>query len=156
MKYLGFVVMISTLFVDQLVKFMVQRGMHLYQSIPVIPSAFHITYVENDGAAWNIFSGNKLFLILIACTTLIFLYFFFLRNKKISTIEQISYSLFIGGVLGNLIDRIFLGHVIDYLDFTIFTYHYPVFNIADIGIVLGTILLVIDTIWGEKLWKKLR
>lgn len=154
MNYLVICMMFSTLIIDQIIKFMIRYGMKLYQSIPVIPHLFHLTYVENDGAAWNILSGNKIILILIACMTLGFVYFFFLKNKKLHLIEQVSYGLFLGGILGNLVDRVFLGHVIDYLDFTIFTYHYPVFNIADIGIVLGVTLLVIDTLWGEKLWRK--
>lgn len=154
MNYLVICMMFSTLIIDQIIKFVIRYGMNLYQSIPVVPHVFHITYVENDGAAWNILSGNKIILILIACMTLGFIYFFFLKNKNLHVVEQVSYGLFLGGILGNLVDRVFLGHVIDYLDFTIFTYHYPVFNIADIGIVLGVTLLVIDTLWGEKLWRK--
>lgn len=154
MNYLCFGVMFTTLFIDQIIKYIVHHGMKLYASIPVIFNFFHITYVENDGAAWNLLSGNKILLILIACMTLGFVYFFLLKNKKLHLVEQVGYGMFLGGVLGNLIDRIFLGYVIDYLDFTIFTYHYPVFNIADVGIVLGVMLLIVDTLWGEKLWRK--
>lgn len=148
MKYFGIWLTLGTFLLDQLIKVFIRNYLSLYESISVIPTFFRITYVENDGAAWNILSGNKFLLILIACIVLFCMYQFVLKNKKLRFIEQLGYSLFIGGVLGNLCDRIFLGHVIDYLDFTIFGYSYPVFNLADIGIVVGVIFVIVDTLWG--------
>lgn len=149
MKYLYIGITFFILLLDQFIKWIVRKNMGLFESITIIPDFFHITYVENDGAAWNLFSGNKLFLIMIAILVLVVLYYFLLRNNKTTKREQFCYSLFIGGVLGNLSDRIFIGKVIDYLDFTIVGYHFPVFNLADICIVGGVILLIIDTLWGE-------
>lgn len=156
MKYFGIISTIILFLSDQLIKFLIRQNLRIYESITIIPKFFHLTYVENDGGAWNILSGNKIILILSAFVVLIVIYETILKKQTLTKIEIISYSLFVGGVLGNLCDRIFLGVVVDYLDFNIFGYSFPVFNLADIGIVLGTLLLMIDTLWGEKLWKKLR
>lgn len=156
MKYFGIISTIILFLSDQLIKFLIRQNLRIYESITIIPKFFHLTYVENDGGAWNILSGNKIILILSAFVVLIVIYETILKKQTLTKIEIISYSLFVGGVLGNLCDRIFLGVVVDYLDFNIFGYSFPVFNLADIGIVLGTLLLMIDTLWGEKLWKKLK
>ena len=134
---------------DQILKFIIRSKLVLNETINVIANFFNITYVENDGAAWNILSGNKIILILIALLVLFFIFYYFVFNKKLNKIEVIAYSLFIGGLLGNLWDRIFIGRVIDYLDFKIFGYNFPVFNLADICIVLGVLIIIINEIRGE-------
>ena len=134
---------------DQILKFIIRSKLVLNETINVIANFFNITYVENDGAAWNILSGNKIILILIALLVLFFIFYYFIFNKKLNKIEVIAYSLFIGGLLGNLSDRIFIGRVIDYLDFKIFGYNFPVFNLADICIVLGVLIIIINEIRGE-------
>ena len=128
---------------DQILKLIVTNFLKLGNSIIIIPSFFNLTYVQNEGAAWSIFQGNRIFLITIALLSLIFIYFFFIKDKELKKIELISYSILIGGLLGNLIDRILFGYVIDYLDFTIFHYKYPIFNFADICIVISVFLLLI-------------
>ena len=134
---------------DQILKFIIRSKLVLNETINVIANFFNITYVENDGAAWNILSGNKIILILIALLVLFFIFYYFVFNKKLNKIEVIAYSLFIGGLLGNLWDRIFIGRVIDYLDFKIFGYNFPVFNLADMCIVLGVLIIIINEIRGE-------
>ena len=134
---------------DQILKFIIRSKLVLNETINVIANFFNITYVENDGAAWNILSGNKIILILIALLVLFFIFYYFIFNKKLNKIDVITYSLFIGGLLGNLWDRIFIGRVIDYLDFKIFGYNFPVFNLADICIVLGVLIIIINEIRGE-------
>ena len=134
---------------DQILKFIIRSKLVLNEAINVIANFFNITYVENDGAAWNILSGNKIILILIALLVLFFIFYYFVFNKKLNKIEVIAYSLFIGGLLGNLWDRIFIGRVIDYLDFKIFSYNFPVFNLADMCIVLGVLIIIINEIRGE-------
>ena len=74
-------------------------------------------------------------------------YYFLLKNKKFDWFNIIFYSLLIGGILGNLFDRIIYGYVIDYLDFYIFGYNFPIFNVADICIVISVIMIIIDTLW---------
>lgn len=108
----------------------------------IIKDFFSITKVYNNGASWNMFSGHQLFLITISIVVLIFLFYYnskFKENKR----NVLAFSLIYGGIVGNLFDRIFNGYVIDFLDFYIFDYDYPVFNLADTWIVIGTILIII-------------
>lgn len=136
--------------IDQFIKYITMKNLNLYQSINVIDNFFSITYVENDGAAWSILSGNKLILIFLTLVALILINKFYIINQKLNVNEKIIYGTLIGGIFGNLIDRIFRGVVIDYLDFKIFNYNFPVFNMADICIVVSVILLAILILRGEK------
>ena len=122
----------------------------LIESIVIIKNFFNLTYVENTGAAFSILENNTIFLILITFVTLFLIYKFLLKNKEFNKLEIITYSLLIGGIIGNLIDRIVYGYVIDYLEFIILNRHMPIFNFADICIVIGTILFLILTIKEEQ------
>ena len=130
------------LFIDQIIKFLIDRFMVLNTSIILIKDFFSITYVHNDGAAFSILSGNRIFLIIVTIISL-FLILKFLIPKDIRKLDIITYSMLIGGILGNFIDRIFRGYVIDFLDFNLFGYNYPIFNFADILIVVSVILIII-------------
>lgn len=141
---------IIAVILDQIVKLFISKKMLVGESITIINNFFNITYAKNIGAAWSILGGARLLLILISIFCLIFIYLFLIKNKKLKKLEKISYGLLIGGILGNLIDRIIYGYVIDYLDFNIFGYNYPIFNIADICIVISIIILLIITIKGDK------
>ena len=135
--------------IDQAVKILVISKMALQQSIQVINNFFNITYVRNTGAAWSILSGNVLLLIIVSIVALIGIYYYLIRDKKLNRIDIISYSMLIGGIIGNLIDRVIHGYVIDYLDFKIFNYNFPIFNIADTLIVISIIIIGISLIVGE-------
>lgn len=124
--------------------------MTLGQSIKVIPSFFYLTYIQNDGAALNILSGDTFILITISLIALLYIIKLVITPKDNSMFQTIIYSLLISGILGNVIDRIFYGKVIDFLDFHIFSYNFPVFNFADTFIVIGAILLVVNIIRSEK------
>lgn len=146
-------IIILFLFIDQLIKFLVASNMYVGQSIIIISNFFKITYVTNDGAAFNLFSGNILFLVIIA----ILVIFYIIKNiKTLEKKEKYIYSILIAGILGNLIDRIFRGFVIDYIDFRIFGYDMAIFNFADICIVCSCILLVLMEVikWRKSLLKK--
>lgn len=134
---------------DQIIKFFITT-LELHQKITIIQDFFYITYVRNDGAAWSILSGNRIILILVGIFALLLIYFFLIKNKKLTNLEQISYGILTGGIIGNLIDRIIHGFVIDYLDFKIFNYYFPVFNLADIMIVTGMFLIIIQVLKGDK------
>ncbi len=124
--------------------------MTLGQSIKVIPSFFYLTYIQNDGAALNILSGDTFILITISLIALLYIIKLVITSKDDSMFQTIIYSLLISGILGNVVDRIFYGKVIDFLDFHIFSYNFPVFNFADTFIVIGAILLVVNIIRSEK------
>ena len=138
------IITLVCMLIDQIIKIFVMAKMSLNSSLVVIKNFFSLTYVENDGAAWSIFSGNRVFLIVISVLAIILIYFYFIKNNDIKNFELINYSILIGGIMGNLLDRIKFGKVIDYLDFNLFGYNYPIFNFADICIVISIILLLIS------------
>lgn len=135
---------------DQIIKVLISSLFTLGTSKEIINNFFYLTYVQNDGAAWSLFSNQTLMLILIAVIALVIIYNQFIKNKQLNKIDIILLSMLIAGILGNLIDRIIYGYVIDYLDFRIFNYNFPVFNLADTLIVLATIALLIKTYKEEK------
>ena len=125
------------LIADQAVKHIVRTTMVQGQSIPVIESIFHITYIENPGAAFGILANQRmLFLVLTAVIVGVMIYLYFsLVNKK--SVTAISLGLVVSGAIGNFIDRFMQGTVTDFLDFRI----WPIFNIADICICVGLALI---------------
>jgi len=135
--------------IDQIVKLFVGFSLELNTSITVFNNFFYISNVHNYGAAFSILYGNRIFLVIVSIVTLVLVYYFLLKNKKFDWYNIILYSLLIGGILGNLFDRIMYGYVVDYMDFYIFNYNFPIFNIADICIVVSVILIIIDTLWGD-------
>ena len=134
------IIAVLLLIIDIISKWLVQNLLLLNQSVEVIGNFFNLTYVKNTGAAFSIFTGQKIFLIVVSIV-LIGVFLYYINSQKITrNIEIISYGLVLGGALGNLIDRICYGYVIDFLDFNLFGYNYPIFNLADCFIVIGFIL----------------
>ena len=119
--------------------------MDVHDSIIVIKDFFYITYVRNTGAAWSIFADKTWMLVIISLIIISFIILYVLKNKPKNKLEKIGYSMILGGAIGNFIDRIIYGYVIDFFDFYIFGYSYPIFNLADTFIVIGVLLLVIYT-----------
>lgn len=140
---------------DQLLKQLVFHQIELYQNIEIIKNLFSITHVHNTGAAFSIMSNNTILLIAIGLIALILIYFLLIKNNILSKLDIIIYSLLVGGIIGNLLDRIIYGYVIDYLSVKIFNYNFPVFNLADMGIVVSVFLIFIKTI-KEEICKKLK
>lgn len=142
------------LFIDQTLKLLVSSTMSLNASKEIISDFFNISLVHNDGAAWSILSGNRLLLILISLIALVLIYLMFIKNKQLKLLETLTYGILIGGVFGNLVDRIIYGYVIDFLDFNILGYNYPVFNFADCCIVVAAVLLIFEILKEGALCKK--
>ena len=142
------IILIVILFcLDQGVKYLMEHLL-LNGSIVLIPNFFSLQWVENTGAAWSIFENQRIFLILISLLCLIFLSI--IKNTvKESRWKFFAVSFLYAGILGNLVDRIVFGYVKDYLSFTIFNYHFPVFNLADILIVVGAILFIVAVLKEE-------
>lgn len=143
-----------SLIIDQIVKILVSNYLILGQTIKIINNFFYLTYVQNKGAAFSILIGYRYILIIITFIFLYYLHKCIKKQKSFNKLEIISYGLLLGGIIGNLIDRIIYGYVIDYFDFMIFNYNFPIFNLADSFIVIGCIILVINTyLKGEDSWK---
>ena len=137
---------IVLLLIDQISKLLVIKFLDINGGIELIKNFFYLTYTHNTGAAFSILTGQRLLLILIAVIILILIFNYIRKNKVEGKLEKIAFSLIIGGSLGNLIDRIIRGYVVDFLDFKIFGYDFPIFNLADTFIVVGVILLLITTL----------
>ncbi len=133
-----FIIVLSVLSLDQLSKFLIAKNLFLHQSVPVISGIFHITLVRNRGAAFRMLK-NQIYLFILTSIAAIILIFLNLKEQrgKRFDIYSLSLSLILAGALGNLIDRLRFGCVIDFLDFRI----WPVFNVADSAITIGAVLL---------------
>ena len=139
-----FSVAIVAVLVDQFLKLFVRNNLKLGESVPVIENIFHLTYITNKGSAFGFFKDFNFILVIISFVVLIVIAHYLRGVKEKERIEQVLFGLLFGGVVGNLIDRLVLGSVVDFLDFRI----WPIFNIADSAITVGVIGLVV------LLWKK--
>lgn len=141
-------ILILTLFVliiDISSKILIYKMVELEESIPIIRNVFNITYVRNTGVAFSIFN-NKIYLIIIISALIIMSIIWYLcKNKPDSKCEKVAYSFILGGAIGNFINRCACGYVTDFIDIKIFGYNYPIFNLADMFIVIGVMLLLICT-----------
>ena len=133
---------------DILSKQLIQNNIEIGQSIPIIEGFFDITYVKNTGAAWSILEGKMLFFYLITIIGLIFM-IYLLKNIKDNIIEKYAIFMMLAGTIGNLYDRIVYQYVRDFLDFIIFGYDFPVFNLADSFLCIGVFILIISTLYDE-------
>ena len=129
------------LILDQTSKFIVCRVMLPRGSFPVIENIFHLTHVQNQGAAFGLFPNQTLFFIGVTLFTVLLILFFHQRISKEGSSLSWALGLILGGALGNLIDRIRLKAVIDFLDFSLRGHHWPSFNIADSAITIGAVIL---------------
>ncbi len=139
MLWLPVFVGIGTFAADRITKALVSANMRLGQSIPVIQDIFHITFKTNDGAAFSILSGKTPFLILITLLIIGVLVAYIIVKKPKNKLLGTAVSLVIAGALGNLLDRVWLGHVVDFLDARFI--NFPIFNVADISVCIGAGLL---------------
>jgi len=140
-------VFIPVLIADQLSKYFVNNGIPLINKITVIKDYFNIVHVDNTGVAFGFMSGySAIFIIFLTALIIASVTYFLFRTKINSNLFIISSSLIISGAFSNLLSRIFQGYVVDFLDFHIYGYHWPSFNLADSSVVAGTILLFISVI----------
>ena len=149
MLYYLIIVFITVL--DQFTKYLAVNYVKPQITIPLVENVFHLTYAENTGAAFSILS-NKIPLLTIITTIFIIALFIYLYKlileDKGNRLLILSLSFIIGGALGNLIDRIRIGYVVDFLDFRLI--NFAIFNLADSLIVVGSILLIILIVLDEK------
>lgn len=142
-------IIISIFLLDRFTKVLVINNLTLGESLSVIDGFLNITYVNNHGAAFGIMDGKVIFIVVVS--VLIFAYLIYeIRKDSHSKLITTSISFVIGGLLGNLFDRVVYGHVIDFLDFNFFGHDFAIFNIGDSFIVIGTILLAIGFLLEER------
>lgn len=136
--------------IDQITKIWVLHTLplntyHPFGSITIIPGFFHLVHVSNTGAAWSLFSDKSGWLAALAVVTLTAIFYFRRHLELNRPTVQVSFGLLCGGIVGNLVDRLYHGHVIDFLLFEFGTWEFPVFNAADTAICVGVGLYLIHS-----------
>ena len=138
---------VLVILIDQATKWLAEASLSAYQPVPVIPM-FNLTLAYNSGAAFSFLSDaggwQRWFFIALTIVVVSMLFSWLWRMRAEERLHALSISLILGGAIGNLIDRVWLGHVIDFLDVYYQTYHWPIFNIADSAITVGVVLLIYD------------
>ncbi|MCX6569570.1 MAG: signal peptidase II [Candidatus Aminicenantes bacterium] len=141
-------IMIALIALDQATKHLIARTVDLYDSVPVIPGFFNITRIHNQGAIFGTFSqaNNKLVFALLTAASfaaLAFVVYFFFKTPPADKLMKVALTLIAAGALGNQLDRLIRGHVIDFLDFYVGKAHWPFFNVADSCITIGACLMLV-------------
>ncbi len=141
-----YILILGVILLDQVTKFLVRSSIQLDHTIPLIDGIFHLTYINNYGAAFSILEGKQFLLIGATLIAVIAVMIFIVWKRKLAHPMLLSgLALIAGGGIGNLIDRIWLGYVVDFFDFRI----WPVFNVADIAVVSGCLLLLVYVLLVE-------
>lgn len=146
------IIILSIIFliIDQITKILVVNSLVPGENIEIIKNIFSIIYTNNTGAAFSILLGKRIFLIVVAILIIGILLYYIKKNKVDGKLNIIAFSLIIGGSLGNLIDRIVRGCVVDFIFIKLGSYNFPIFNVADTLIVVGVFLLLIENTGGNK------
>lgn len=136
---------------DQFTKLWV-RTAYIYGGDPqvVIPSFFNLVYVRNEGAAWGLFGGQQALLVILSIAVLILLAVHHRKVLNPTVDHRIALGLMVGGICGNLIDRVRVGWVTDFLDFYVGPYHWPSFNVADSAICTAVGIYLLSSLWHTR------
>jgi signal peptidase II len=148
-------VSLAVLFLDQWTKGIITRTMEVHQSRSIIPNLFDLTYVRNSGAAFGLFASvdsslKAILLNSVAVIVFLIVSAYALRSSHRSVRLQVGLALILGGAVGNLLDRVRFGYVVDFLDFAISGHHWPAFNVADSAICIGVALLFLDMLRNDE------
>lgn len=154
MRKYFFLIAVLVLLLDRITKWAVASNIALHDSVPVVPGCFRLTHVQNTGAAFGLFAESAAqwkvgALVTFSVLALIVVSALLWKNSHSLSTTTIGLSLILGGAMGNLWDRMFSGHVVDFLDFYLGSYHWPAFNVADSAIVIGAILLVSEIVFAK-------
>ena len=145
------IIIVAIIALDQWSKWAIKTSFNLYQSKPVIQDLLHFTYVTNDGMAFGLsFPGGKHVLLIMTILLTGFIVGFLWKEKNGHPLIKYGLALILGGAIGNLIDRLLYGKVVDFLDLMIGNFHWYIFNIADSSVTIGMILFIIYSIYIEQ------
>jgi signal peptidase II len=149
MSLLGLIIAVVSL--DLWSKWAIKSSFKLYQSKPIIQDFFHLTYVTNDGMAFGLsFPGGKFFLLSLILLLTAFIIGFLWKERNGHPLAKYGLALILSGAIGNLVDRIINGSVVDFLDFMIGNFHWYIFNVADSAVTVGMALFIYHSIILEK------
>lgn len=147
MKY--YLVALFVIILDQVTKYIVATQMKIHHSVEVIPGFFYFTSHRNSGAAWGMLQGQMWLFYIVTVVVVIVIIYYMTIYKHQYPLLNIGLALILGGAIGNFIDRVRIQEVIDFLDFNIFGYDFPIFNVADSALTIGVILVIILIIYDE-------
>jgi len=148
--YRYYLIAVIAIAIDQITKYLVVKNMELYEQIPIIDGFFYLTSHRNSGAAWGILEGKMGFFYVITVIVIIGIIYYLHKYGKDNKLFASALGLILGGAIGNFIDRLFHQEVVDFFDFIIFGYDFPIFNIADSALTIGVILVIIAALFEEK------
>ncbi|MBZ5628648.1 MAG: signal peptidase II [Acidobacteriia bacterium] len=154
MRKYHFLMAVLVVVLDRVSKWLVAGKITLHDSVAVLPGFFRLTHVQNSGAAFGLFAESSsewkvAVLVLFSILALAVVSALLWKNSHSMTTTGVGLSLILGGAVGNLWDRLLAGHVVDFLDFYLGSYHWPAFNIADSAIVIGALLLVAEILFAK-------
>ncbi|MCU7558031.1 signal peptidase II [Macrococcus capreoli] len=135
---------------DQLTKYIIVKTMNVGDSVPVIGDILEITSHRNHGAAWGMLQNQMTFFYIITVVVLLAIAFFYYKEAAFNPVMQLGLTLIFAGAIGNFIDRIMRGNVVDFIDTKIINYDFPIFNIADSCLTIGVIVLLYDMLFNQK------
>ena len=144
MKLKHIILIVVVLVLDQITKIAINATMALGDSVDVIGGFFKITNVHNTGAAWSLFEGKMIFFYIITIIFVGAMIYFYRNSEEADRLTKLGIVLMIAGSLGNFFDRLFLQYVRDFLDFIVFNYDFPVFNVADMSLCIGVAIVVLS------------
>lgn len=147
---LYYIIALIVIAIDQISKWLVRSTMEIGEQIPIIENFFYLTSHRNTGAAWGILEGRMGFFYAITILVVIGVIYYMHKYAKNDALLATGLSLFLGGAIGNFIDRLIFQEVTDFFDFIIFGYNFPIFNIADSALTVGVIIIIIATILDER------
>lgn len=150
-----FSIILAVVCADQVSKYWIVEHFTLHESKVVIPEFFNLTYLTNNGAAFSILAGQpamwrQVFFVGAACVALTIIWIAQRSYGRRSRLYSVAFALIAGGAIGNLIDRIRLGYVVDFLDVYVGQYHWPAFNIADSAITVGVTLFIVHNLLFDR------
>ena len=139
---------------DQVTKIIVDHTLSLGGSYAIIDNFFYFTYAHNTGAAWGMLAGKISLFLIVSVVAAIGIIYYFMKSESYQKLTRFGLVLVFGGLIGNLIDRLAFGYVRDFIDFIIFGYNFPIFNVADMAITIGMALVILEIgIEEYKAWK---
>lgn len=149
-----YLIALAIIAIDQISKWLIVAKMEIGESFSIIENVLYITSHRNRGAAWGILEGQMWFFYIVTIIVTVVLIYFLRTWAKGKMLLSLGISFMLAGAIGNFIDRLFRKEVVDFIDVYIFTYNYPIFNIADSSLVIGVIIMAIQMIKEEKAAKK--
>ncbi len=150
MKKRELIALLVLLMIDLISKSYIASTMQLGESIPVINDFFYITYAHNTGAAWSMLEGQMLFFYVTTIAGVVLISWLFFKSDKQNTYTRFALVLMLVGAVGNFIDRVLYQYVRDFLDFHIFGYDFPIFNVADMCLCIGVFVIILLMVFKKE------